>query len=335
MKNKENILFLIDGNSVLSTSFFGNLPFSYKTAKTEEEKKLAEKDILKTSNGQFTNGVYTMMTKFEEIMNKVNPKYMAIAWDVSRNTFRRKLDSSYKAQRKETNTVLKSQFPIAKEIFKTIGVPYFEFENYEADDIIGTLSKKFNKELSVVILTKDQDALQLIDERISVWLITSKADELYAARQIDRKEHNIINGVFSYNPLTLKEEYGLTPKQIIDFKAIDGDTSDNVKGISGVGDKTSIPLLQEFDTMENIYEYIENTQEKEVKEFAKSLGIKRMPLKAFKEGKEDGIKSKVLVTIKTDIENLNNITLPELEISIDTLTKNTIYKKYEFKSLIK
>lgn len=332
---KENKLLLIDGNSILSTCFFGNLPLSYKNAKTEEEKTKAQKYILQTNDGQFINGVFTMMTKIEEIFEKLNPKYIAIAWDVSRNTFRRKIDVNYKAQRKDTNPLLKPQFLIAKNIFKNIGIPCFEFDDFEADDIIGTLAKKFEDELSIIIYTKDQDSLQLIDERISVWLITSKADELYEKRNINRKNHNIINGIFVYNPLTLKEEYGLEPKQIIDFKAIDGDVSDNVKGISGVGEKTSIPLLQEFDTIENIYEYLENTSEKEIKEFAKLLGIKRMPLKAFYEGKEEGFKSKKLVTIDTNITDLTNISLNDLEVNIDVNIKNKEYLKYQFKSLIK
>lgn len=335
LKNKENKLILIDGNSILSTCFFGNLPMVYKAAKTEEEKLKAQKYILQTPDGEFTNGVYTMMVKFEEILEKLNPKYIAIAWDVSRNTFRRKIDPNYKAQRKDTNSLLKPQFKMVKDIFKNIGVPCFEFENFEADDIIGTLAKKFQEELSVIIYTKDQDALQLIDERISVWLISSKSDELYEKRNIDRKNHNIINGVFSYNPLTLQEEYGLTPTQIIDFKAIDGDVSDNVKGIAGVGEKTSIPLIQEFDTLENIYDYLETTPEKEIKEFAKILGIKRLPLKSFKESKEEGFKSKVLVTIDTNISELQNISLSDLEINIDKDKKNKEYEKYKFKSLIK
>ena len=224
---------------------------------------------------------------------------------------------------------------MAKDIFKNIGVPCFEFENFEADDIIGTLAKKFQEELSVIIYTKDQDALQLIDERISVWLISSKSDELYEKRNINRKDYNIINGVFVYNPLTLQEEYGLTPRQIIDFKAIDGDVSDNVKGIAGVGEKTSIPLIQEFDTLENIYDYLETTPEKEIKEFVKELGIKRLPLKSFKENKEEGFKSKTLVTIDTNISELKDISLSNLEINIDKDKKNKEYEKYKFKSLIK
>lgn len=345
---KQNILFLIDYSSLLSTSFFGNLPPAYKFAKTDEEKDNALPKLLQTSFGAYTNGVITMMTKLEGIIKKINPKYVAGGWDLTRDTFRREIYPEYKGNRSTTRPELSSQFAIAQEIMKEMNMPCFAFERFEADDVLGTLSKKFADDIKVIILTKDQDSLQLIGHNVSVWLMTSKAEEKYKELGINPSDYQIIDGVYDYNPQTFEEDYGFTPIQMIDYKSLCGDSSDNIPGVKGVGDKAVIPLLKEFGDLEGIYDYIENTPEKEAKAFMKELGISRSPIsyllkepteeeksKGILVGKESAFVSKKLATIECNIPELQDVTLADLELKIDIEGRKRAYTKYEFKSLLK
>lgn len=268
-------LILIDGSSLLSTSFFGNVPKSYyMTGDTS--------NLMQTSDGRFTNGVFTMSKILLNVIKKQKPTHMAIAWDISRQTFRREKYADYKGHRKETKPELGSQFGIAQALFASIGIQNVKLENFEADDIIGTFAKKFEEEIPVYIMTKDQDSLQLITEKTRVWLNTSKAKELYEERGLDPKTILVPDGSFEFTPLTFKEEYGLNPIQIIDLKALEGDSSDNIPGVKGVGKESVTKLLQEYETVENLYAQIEGLNEKEEEElkqfFKESLGISRSPI---------------------------------------------------------
>ena len=168
----EKTLLLIDGSSLLSSSFYGNLPEEYKKAKTEDEYNKALPLLLHTSDGKYyTNGIYGFLRIMFKIIREHNPTHLAIAWDKSRNTFRKKLFPDYKAHRKAVRQELISQFDLTQKFLEYIGVQQFVFEDYEADDIIGTLSHKFSDEASIIILSKDKDVLQLINDNTSVWQI--------------------------------------------------------------------------------------------------------------------------------------------------------------------
>ena len=335
-----NKLLLIDGSSLLSTSFFGNLPATYFKARTEEEKAQALKKVLKTSTGVFTNGVFTMTKALLNLMDKQEPTHLVVAWDVSRNTFRRKAYEGYKANRGVTAPELSAQFTVMQELLDAMKIPQFMFEEYEADDIIGTFAKQFEQSIPTYILTKDQDALQLVSEYTRLWLMTSKAKEMYKELGIETKGLNIPDNVFEYTPIYVEEFYGVRPVQIIDKKALEGDSSDNIPGVKGVGPKAVGPLLNEFGTVEEIYDYIENTPEKEAKEFFKELGI-RSPLAALlKEdenelvGKRAAYLSKELATINTQIEELFNVQIADLELNVDFEAMLLKFKELEFKSLV-
>lgn len=334
-------LILIDGSSMLSTSFFGNLPREYFKAKTEDERQEVLKKVLKTKDGQYVNGVFTMMKVFNNLIKKVKPTHLAICWDISRQTFRREMYSEYKAQREETKPELKSQFKLAQEVFKAMNVPQYAVDNYEADDLIGTLAKAFREDMPVYILTKDQDQLQLIDEFVRVWLVTSTAQDKYASLGINPKELDIPDGVFEFTPIYMKEFYGVEPMQIVDRKAIEGDVSDNIPGIKGVGEKAVIPLIQEFGSLEGIYEYIENNEEKDIKEMFKMLGIARSPLSYLTKtsdtelvGKESAFLSKKLATIDINVQALKDVKIEDLTLCIDEVGKVEKFKELEFISLI-
>lgn len=341
MMNKH--LLLIDGSSLLSCSFFGNLPKEYKFAKTDEEKDKYLNKLRKSPEGEFTNGVYTMMASMLKVIKNQKPTHIAVAWDLTKEfTFRKKLFPDYKGHRKSFRNELGSQFSLAQKVINEIGISQFVFEEYEADDIIGTLARKFENDLRVTVWTKDQDSLQLIDENVRVWLITSKCSEMYEEFGINIKELNIPTGVFEHTPYYLEHFYGVSPIQIIDRKAIEGDASDNIPGINGVGEKSVIPLLKEFKTVEGIYDFIEDSTENDIKEMFKSLGITRSPLSKLIEvsdtklvGKKAALLCKQLATIKCDIEELNYVTLDSLELKFNEEAIKNSFTSLGFTSLLK
>lgn len=164
-------LLLVDGSSMLNSCFFGTVPKEYYRARTPEERRFILPRIMQTRSGVFTNGVYAMSKSLKNLVERCKPGYMAVAWDVSRETFRRGIYAEYKANRAETAPELKSQFAIMQEILRVAGVKQFMDQNLEADDYLGSLSKQFEKNTPVYIYTKDQDALQLVSDYTRVWLI--------------------------------------------------------------------------------------------------------------------------------------------------------------------
>lgn len=338
-----NHLLLIDGSSLLSCCFFGNLPKEYKFARTDEEKDKYLDKIRKSPDGVYTNGIFTMMASMLKVIKNQKPTHIAVAWDLTKEfTFRKKLYPDYKGTRKKFRQELGDQFPLAQKVLKEVGIAQFVFEEYEADDIIGTLTRRFEDNIRVTIWTKDQDSLQLIDENVRVWLITSKCSEMYAQLGIDTKQLDIPTGVFEYTPDYIEQFYGVSPIQIIDRKAIEGDASDNIPGINGVGEKSVIPLLQEFKTVEGIYDFIEDSSEKDIKEMFKALGITRSPLSKLMEesdaklvGKKAALICKQLATIKCDIEELDSVTLDSLKLEINEESMRTIFEALGLMSLLK
>lgn len=319
-------LLLIDGSSILTSCFFGTVPQEYYRAKTPEEKRFILPRIMQTKTGIFTNGVFAMCRSIKMLVENCMPTHMAVAWDVTRDTFRREIYPEYKANRAETAPELKSQFAIMQDILRAAGIKQFMDPNIEADDFLGSLSRQFESHTPVYIYTKDQDALQLVSDRTRVWLITSRSDDM--KKIYGKPEGFVPNGAFEFSPLYVKEVYGLNPGQIIDKKALEGDVSDNIPGVRGVGEKAAVPLLQEFSTVEGIYEALED--EKHFKDVCKDLGV-RAPIKALSEGREMAFLSKTLATIKTDSLP---VTLADLQLRIDRYSLDTKFRELEFASLV-
>lgn len=279
-------LLIIDGSSLLSTSFYATAT-AYLMAKTDEDKEKALERLMKTSDGRYTNGVFPFMRTLLSLIKKNQPTHLAIVWDVSRQTFRQEIaGGTYKGTRKATPHPLKEQFISTQNLLQGI-IPQFlsgrdDEEVYEADDFAGSLAKRFQTEIPVFLHTKDEDYLQLVDSNTRVWLGSSKADKMFEDLNLNRQEFNVPDGFFEFTLSTLKDIKGLKPYQIVEYKALCGDTSDNIPGVKGVGEKAVIPLLQEYGTIEAIYETIENLsarEEKELKKFFKeSLGIGRSPI---------------------------------------------------------
>lgn len=341
-------LLLIDGSSLLSTQYYGNLPRQITFAKTKEEKEKYYDKIMQTSNGIYTNAVYGFLRAFLKILKEQKPTHIAVSWDISRDTFRRKIYDKYKGNRNETPAPLKDQFKLCQEVLNEMGIVQFMDKEYEADDFNGSLSKKFENEIPVRILTKDNDYLQLVSENTRLWLMfttTDKADDFFNRYGIEKEIFNLPEKTIELTPVLVKEEFGVTVDQIVDLKALKGDTSDNIPGVKGVGETSAIPLISEYGTIENLYDNIRNLdkkEEKEIKDFWKnSLGIKRSPLAYLLKEKDDSgepvgedaaILSKKLGEIKCDI-NLGNLKLEDLLLKINKEKTVEMFDKLEFKSI--
>ena len=220
-------LIIIDGNSLLYRSFYA-LP------------------LMQNRRGEHTNAVYGFTNMLLRLLEEEKPDYAAVAFDPPKPSFRIRIDESYKAQREKMPPELGEQLKRTRDILEAMRIPVFEVDDFEADDVIGTLADHFTATGGrSMVVTGDGDLLQLVGEQVEV-LLTKKG----------------ISQMKRYDPALLKEDYGLEAGQIIDFKALKGDPSDNIPGIPGVGDKTARSLLQEYDTIENLYENIENLKEK-------------------------------------------------------------------------
>ena len=215
----EEKLVLIDGNSLINRAFFALPP-------------------LTDAQGNYTHAVYGFTTMLLKAINDYRPKYIAVCFDLAHPTFRHLMYTDYKATRKKMPQDLASQMPMLKDLLQCMDIKTVELKGYEADDLIGTISKKCGTD--VIILTGDRDTLQLIDGRIKVYLTKKGLSEV---AEIDL--------------VRLKEEYGLTPEQVIDFKALMGDASDNIPGISGVGEKTALRLITDYKTLDGVYEHLD------------------------------------------------------------------------------
>ena len=278
-------IILLDGNSLSYRAFYA-MP------------------ALKNKKGLYTNSVYGFTLMLERILEDTKPKYALVAFDKGKETFRHKSYEAYKGTRDKTPTELVEQFGYVRELIESYGIKYEEHFDYEADDIIGTYAKIAEKAgLEVIIVSGDKDLTQLASDNITVY---------YTKRGVTEIDY--------YTPEFINEKYGLTPQQIIDMKGLMGDKSDNIPGIPGVGEKTAIKLLTEYETVENVLENIDNISGKKLKE-------------RLTEGKEDAILSKKLATIFTDVPVDNKI--EDLTFKEDREKKKELFEKLEFVSFLR
>ena len=212
-------LVLIDGNSIMNRAFYG----------------IMGSKMLTTKDGKYTNAVYGFLAILFKLIDEVKPNYMAVAFDLKAPTARHKMYEGYKANRKGMPEELAEQMPVIKQVLRAMKIDIIEKEGYEADDILGTLSIYGEKQgLEVTILSGDRDTFQLATDNISIRIPHTKAG---------KTETDI------YNRDKIKEVYGLEPKQLIEVKGLQGDTSDNIPGVPGIGEKTALKLIQEYGTI--------------------------------------------------------------------------------------
>lgn len=224
-------LVAIDGNSIINRAFYG----------------IMGTKMLMTSDGKYTNAVYGFLAIMFKILEDINPDYLAIAFDLKAPTKRHELYKEYKGTRKGMPDELAEQMPILKNILKAMNITIIEKEGYEADDILGTIAKMAaTRGIEATILSGDRDTFQLIEEQIKVRIPHTKAGKTETE---------------DYDLEKVKEIYGLPPKKLIEVKGLMGDTSDNIPGIPGVGEKTAIKLIKEYNSIEELYEKVEKGQD--------------------------------------------------------------------------
>lgn len=245
-------LLVIDGNSIINRAFYGI-------------------KLLTTKDGQYTNAVYGFINILNKLLDTENPDSVAVAFDLKAPTFRHKMYTEYKAGRKGMPEELHSQMPIMKQWLNLAGYTYIECEGFEADDILGTLARHCEETRNeCVISTGDRDSLQLVSDKTRV---------LLAATRMGKTE------IINYDKAALFEKYGLTPQEMIELKALMGDSSDNIPGVAGVGEKTATDLITRYHSIDYIYENID------------SLEIKEGVRKKLIDGKESAYLSRTLGTI--------------------------------------
>ncbi len=276
---------LIDGHSILNRAFYG-LP------------------MLSNSKGVPTNAIYGFLNIMFKILEEEKPEYLTVAFDVHAPTFRHKMYAEYKGTRKPMPEELRAQVPLIKEMLQAMGIQIVEQAGYEADDILGTIAKQAEVQgMNAVIVSGDRDLLQLASEVIKIRIPKTKK----TGTEIE-----------DYTEKEVKETYGVTPEEFIDVKALMGDTSDNVPGVPGIGEKTATSIIANFGSIENAYEHVEEIKPNRAKE-------------NLKEYYEQAKFSKELVTICTQADISYNIKSAVLS---DLYTKQAyvLCKEYEFKN---
>ena len=338
-----NKFIIVDGSSMLVTSYYGMLPKQILFAKTQEEKEKFYPKIMQ-HEGHYTNAMYTMMRTLQKIQKEQKPTHMLICFDTTRDTFRREMYADYKGNRSETPAPLKQQFVDMENMLMEMGYAVEMSDTYEADDLAGSAAALYEKQQPTYIITKDHDYLQLVSDYTRLWLIQTKqetADEImnrYGSLYGYQKEKmSLPDKAVEVTPAICHSEYEVWPQQIPDLKGIVGDTSDNIPGIKGVS-SAAAPLLEEYKTLEEIYATIDSYEtdkdRKQLSAFWKEeLNIKRSPLKAMLEHREEGLLSKKLATIRRDVPLTH--TFEEMSLTlIDEKKREEQLLKYGFKSLL-
>ena len=342
--NTQDYLLIIDGSSLLSTQFFGNLPREILFARTPEEKAKYFHKIMMTRTGVYTNAVFGFLRTLFKILKEQKPKYLAVTWDLTRDTFRRERYPEYKANRDETMKPLSDQFALCQDVLRRMGVREFMDERYEADDYSGSLAKRFEAEVPVRILTKDHDYLQLVTDRTHLWLMMSSEEKV----QEFRKKHGVQEDdapekAVALDPELVEKEFLVKPASIPALKGLMGDTSDNIPGVAGVGPKTAAALIAKYLTVDRLYEAIRGmTPEQEEaikKEWKTELGITRSPLNNLLKTSETELSgeaaaklSEELATIVKDLD-LSDTSLDDLKVRIDANETAKILDELEIRSI--
>ena len=249
---KENIV-IIDGSSLLYRAFYA-IPH------------------LTDAQGHPTNAVYGFLNMLLKLYGELDPQYVAVAFDKGKHTFRNDLFDGYKATRKPAPDDLRPQFALIREVLACLGICVLEQEGYEGDDIIGTLARRTAADgYAVDVVTGDRDALQLVTDDVTVYL-TKKG----------------ITNMLAVTPAVMESEYGYTPAQVVDMKALMGDTADNIPGVPGVGEKTALKLISQFGSVHGVYEHLDEVKGKKLQE-------------KLADNKDKAVLSKDLATIRCDV----------------------------------
>ncbi len=274
---------LIDGNSILNRSFYGIRNMS-------------------TKDGFPTNAVYGFIKTLDKMISSFNPEYIVVSFDLKKKTFRHEMFKEYKGTRKPMPEELRLQFPVIKDILRSMGIVILEKEGYEADDIIGTLSAFFSgKNIQTYVLSGDKDLMQLVGDKVTMYYAGTKNEGLYDSDRV----HEIL---------------GVYPDRVTDLKGLMGDSSDNIPGVAGVGPKTAVKLLDEYATLENVLSHVDDISAKKLREKLLS-------------SKDIALLSKQLASIKLDVPlDMDLTSFVKADDNVSELFD--YYSKYEFKTFL-
>ena len=288
-------LVAIDGNSIMNRAFYG----------------IMNAKMLMTSDGMYTNAIYGFLSILFKLLNEENPDYICVAFDLKAPTFRHKKYDGYKATRKGMPDELRMQMPVIKDVLRAMNISVLEMEGYEADDILGTLAKYGeNNDIDVLLLTGDRDALQLVSEKVTVRIPTTKMGKTEST---------------DYSPEVVKEKFGINPIEFIQIKGLMGDTSDNIPGVPGVGEKTAFSLITKYNDIDVIYNALDNGEELE--------GIKGKLKEKLIDNKDLAYLSRELGTIFRDVPlDFENIDIEKKEFNNDELY--ALFIKLQLKTFI-
>lgn len=284
-------LVLIDGNSIMNRAFYGIMG-----------------NKMLSNNGVHTNAVYGFLAILFKLIEDKNPEYMVVAFDLKAPTARHKMYEGYKANRHGMPDELAEQMPIIKEVLRAMNIDIVEMEGYEADDVLGTLSRYGEKQgLDVTILSGDRDTFQLATDKVTIRIPRTKAGKTETEE---------------YNEDKIKEVYGLEPKQLIEVKGLQGDTSDNIPGVPGIGEKTALSLIQKYGTIEKLYNLIEKGED----------DLKGKQREKIVENKELAELSRTLGTINLEVpiqDTLENFKVEEWDkLKVLELFKELNFNRY-------
>ncbi|MBT4277714.1 DNA polymerase I [Candidatus Falkowbacteria bacterium] len=291
MSKKKKKFIILDGNALIHRSFHA-LPTT-----------------LATKNGLITNAVYGFTSALLKAIFEFKPDYIALTLDKKEPTFRHKQYKEYKAKRIKAPQELYDQFPLVKKIAESFEIPIYEMSGFEADDLIGTIARETDGNVEKIIVTGDMDTLQLVNDHTKVYAMSRGILEsaLYGSKQV-------------------KERYGLDVDQLIDYKALRGDPSDNIPGVRGIGEKTATELLQKFGTLDEVYRYVET------KKYDDDI-IRPRVIELLKKYKKDAYLSKELGTIMVDVDMKFNLEEARFkDLNIEKITKT--FQDLEFNSLL-
>ncbi len=290
MAKRKGKLMIIDGNAIIHRSFHALPP------------------TLRTKDGDLVNAVYGFASFLIKSWKEIKPDYIVLTLDKKGPTFRHERYAEYKATRVKAPDDLYKQIPLVKDVATAFNIPIFEMSGFEADDLIGTISKVADKDLEKVIVTGDMDTLQLVDDNTRVFAMGRGLSEAVL-----------------YDASKVRERFNIDPEQMIDYKALRGDPSDNIPGVKGIGEKTATELLGEFKTLENLYERLKiANDELKIKDRIKNLLV---------EHKEEAFLSKELATIKRDVPIEFDLEKC-LASDFDTNKVAEIFSELEFKTLL-
>ena len=276
---------LIDGNSILNRAFYG----------------IMGNKMLMTPDGKYTNAVYGFLAILFKILEDIAPEYLMVTFDLKAPTARHKLYDGYKATRKEMPNELAEQMPILKDILKSMNITVIEKEGYEADDVLGTIAKRAeNKSFDVTIVSGDRDTFQLASSRVKVRIPHTK---------MGKTETEI------FDREAVLKKYGVTPKQLIEVKGLQGDTSDNIPGVPGIGEKTALELVKKYKTIDGLYEAIEKGED----------DLRSKVKERLLENKELAILSRTLGTINLEVPIEEELE----EFKIKEWNKEEVFAKFK------